>query len=459
MKINKNNLPYILLFISIAAFMLIAAKGITMPQPGDENVYYYMGKLVSEGKIPYRDFFYAHPPLHIYLISLAYSLFGFNILILKSIPLICTLTTAIFVFLIAKNKYGAYEALVASLLYLFSYSIMFNSVFSFGIELAVMFLAAGMFFLWNKNSPLMAGFFFGMAGITRLLAIMPVAIISAATFLQDKKKSWKLLCGFSIVFLSANLIFASLSGDYLTQAYKFHLLKSPQAGENAKEYIGMIKLNWILFASIIPLFFLKEKKRAGIFAVISSAYLIFLMALKNIFGFYFMVAFPFLAIAGGFGIVSAIRGISGKKRLAAAISALLALAFSWNLASDVLFIEKIGFSGFERGKDLSDYISLKYSKGTMLFGDESVVPLLALMTGRKVALDSVDTNNQIFISGIKNLRETFNLLKGKGVLFIIRSRQGISYFAETREFLNTNCELLSSFHDKAEGDYLVYGCA
>ena len=248
-----------------------------------------------------------------------------------------------------------------------------------------------------------------------------------------------------------------MSNNYITQVYKFHLLKSSQRGENLREYIDIIKLNWILFSSSLLFFFLKEKKQISIFAIISVVYLIFLMTLKNIFGFYFMVVFPFLAILGGYSIVN----ILPTKRflvLPKIFLWIILAIFAWNLASDILFLEKVGFRGFERGNDLSDFIKSKSVKGALLFGDESVVPLLALMSNKRIALDSVDTNNQVFISGIKNLKEVLSLLKGKGVIFVIRSRRGISYFTEVKEFVNTNCEFLSSFHDKIEGEYIVYGC-
>ena len=458
MNTNKNRLPYILLFIFIIGFILIAVKGLMVPQPGDENVYYYMGKLVSEGKVPYRDFFYAHPPLHIYLISAVYRIFGFNIVILKSIPLISAILSSIFVFCITKNKYGSPEAIAASLLYLFSYSVMFNSVFSFGIDVAVMLMLAGIFFLWNRNSPIAAGVFFGLAGITRLLVIVPIIIIFASALLSDKKNLFKALCGFLIIFLPVNLIFSSLGGDYITQAYKFHFLKSSEGGKNLREYADIIKLNWILFLSAIPFFFLKEKKRIGIFAIISAVYLLFLMLLKKIFGFYFLAAFPFLAITGGFCIVNLIRELSLKKRAAVLAYAMLVLLFSWNLASDTRFIEKFGFMGFERGNSMSDFIKSKSGSKTILFGDDSAAPLLALMSGSRIAFDFVDTNEQVFISGIKNLKDYLSSLKGKDIIFIIRSRQGISSFPETREFLNSNCELSGSFHDTQEGDYIFYRC-
>ncbi|MBI2101889.1 glycosyltransferase family 39 protein [Candidatus Woesearchaeota archaeon] len=455
---DKNKLPYVFLAAFMAAFLAITLRGLSTAQPGDENVYYYMGRLVSEGKIPYRDFFFAHPPLQIYLIALVYKAFGFNIAALKSVSLISALITAFFVFKIAKEKFGSSEAIISSLLLLFSYSVIFNSVFSFGIEIAMMFLIIGTYFLFNRSNYVLAGIFFGIAGITRLLSLVPIFIVFCIVFLSDKKSFLRLSSAFLIVFLAVNGIFALFLKDaYLSPVYKFHLLKSFGGGENFKEYFDIVKLNWILFFSAFLFIFIKGKKAVNLFFAVSVIYLIFLFSLKKIFGFYFIVIFPFLAIAGGYSIASVLKNIQNKK-LAISASLILSIVFVWNLAADVAFLEKIGFRGFERGSDLADFVNSHSDENTMLFGDDSVVPLLALLTNKKIAFDFVDTNNEVFLSGLADLNEILNRLKNNDVLFIIRSKQGISYFKEVRQFLNKNCDLLSQFHDKTEGAYLVYRC-
>lgn len=457
---ENNKLSNLLLFIFILVFLTITFKGLTTIQPGDENVYYYMGKLVSEGKVPYRDFFYAHPPLHIYLIALIYKIFGFKIIIFKSIPLILTLITAIFIFKIAQEKFGNYEAIFSSLIFLFSYSIMFNSVFSFGIEFATMFLVIGIYFIINQNNYYLAGTFFGFASVTRLLSLVPIFVIIVLILFSNKKNFIKLSSTFLIIFLLVNGIFTLFFGySYLTPVYKYHLLKSFGSRENFEEYTGILKLNWILFTSALLLFFAKDKKSIYIFAIPSVIYLIFLITLKKIFGFYFLIVFPFLAIMIGYSIVNIYKRINIGKKLKIVVSIILLLIFFWNLASDVLFLEKIGFTGFERGRDLVEFINLNSGKNTLLFGDDSVVPLLALLTNKKIAMDFIDTNNEVFLSGLGDINNILEKLKGEDILFVVRSRQGISYFNEVKKFLNNNCDLLSQFHDRIEGNYLVYRCS
>lgn len=456
---DKNLIAYLSLAFFFIVFLLIVFKGIATAQPGDENVYYYMGKLIAEGKIPYRDFLYAHPPLQIYLIALIYKIFGFNVVALKLVPLISTLISAFFVFRIAKEKFGNAEALISAALFLFGYSIMFNSAFSFGIEIAAMLLIVGFYFLWNKSNYALSGLFLGLASITRLLSLIPIAVILFFVFFSNKKDFIKLSSVFFAVFLLVNGIFSfSFGNDYLVPVYKYHFLKSFGYKENFREYFDIIKLNWVLFASSLLFVFAKDKKKLSMPVFISAVYLFFLIFLNKLFGFYFIMTFPFLALIGGYSIAAIFETINLAKKWKIPAGVILFLIFLWNLSSDVMFLQKIGFLGFERGNDLVDFVNLNSNKSTLLFGDDSVVPLLALMANKKIALDFVDTNNQIFIAGVRDLDNILNDLKGKDILFVIRSRQGISAFESVRNFLSRNCEFLSAFHDKIEGDYLVYRC-
>ena len=71
----KQWIPFLIVAL---VFIIIEAKGLTQVGPGDENVYFYMAKAVSEGQMPYRDFFYAHPPLHIFALATLIKIFGVN---------------------------------------------------------------------------------------------------------------------------------------------------------------------------------------------------------------------------------------------------------------------------------------------------------------------------------------------------------------------------------------------
>ena len=447
--------------IIFLAFISIVYKGILIPQPGDENVYYYMGKLVSEGNVPYKDFFYAHPPLQLYIIAIALKLFEFNIIILKLIPLISVLVTALFVYLTAKNMFGSLKALFALSIYLFSYSIMFNSVFSFGIETATMFLMIGIYQHFARGRAFLGGLFFGIAGLTRLLALVPVMGIIAINLFRNKKDAYNAMLGFISVFAGINsLLILFLGSSYLFPVYKFHILKSADVSRFS-EYINVIKLNWILFGlffiSIFTAIFLSKERRLSEFIVVSSLYLAMLYFMSRIYNFYFITVFPLMAITSGYLIGNIAEAAKTRKYMWALLIIIFG-AFIWNLAADASFLHGIAFTGFSRGNDMKEFVLSQARPTTLLFGDGSVTPLIALMTGYKIAFNFVDTNPIVFTTGVVDLRKTLDSIRGSDIIFILRGSEGISGLDYTREFVNKNCNLIGSFKDKIEGSYLFYRC-
>ena len=418
-----------------------------------------MGKLVSEGKMPYRDFFYGHPPLHVYVLALVYRLFGFSILAFRLLPLFCTLLSAFFVFKIAQNRFKNAEAVLSSALFLFAYSTMFNSLFSFGIEIATFFLVLGCFFLFNRKNYFAAGIFFGLAGITKLLALVPVFVVLAILFFQNGKIFFKAATGFALIFITANCLFIIPLGlDYLIPAYNYHFIKTSSSSEKLTEYANILMLNRIIFLSPLFFLFVKEKKKASVFFAISVAYLLFLLLLKRIYGFYFSPLMPFLALTGGFFVVEFIKNIGINKRLKILLCVFLAAVLIWDLSANIMFLNKSGFTGFKPAKEMADYIKSVSDDKTMLFGDDSSIPLMALMTNKKIAMDFVDTNNQVFDTKIKDIGKTLDEIKGKDIIFIIRDSKGISGYKETTDFLNEECAFGKKFTDPFEGNFLVFKC-
>jgi hypothetical protein len=105
----------LLIVISIALNILFL-----YPTYSDENLYMaYSRELVSNGKIPYRDFFFGHPPLELYTLSLFMIVGGFNIYIAKLLPIVCSHLSVVLIYLICK-EYNERSALLVSALFLIS---------------------------------------------------------------------------------------------------------------------------------------------------------------------------------------------------------------------------------------------------------------------------------------------------------------------------------------------------
>ena len=114
---NDTEKSWILFPVIMVTFFAIEFKGLFLNVPGDEKVYYYMGKSLLEGNLPYQDFFNAHPPLHLIIIESIYKTFGFNIFILKLIPLLSIILSSFFLFKTMKEKFSYKEAISSQIFF------------------------------------------------------------------------------------------------------------------------------------------------------------------------------------------------------------------------------------------------------------------------------------------------------------------------------------------------------
>ena len=94
---------------------------------GDEHMYFYMSLLVSKGKWPYRDFFFSHPPLQLYIVGGLYKIFGYSLALSKSVPSVAALVSGVHVFLLGKRLVGRLEGVLATALFLFSFDVLRGS--------------------------------------------------------------------------------------------------------------------------------------------------------------------------------------------------------------------------------------------------------------------------------------------------------------------------------------------
>ena len=468
MKLSKRQWAY---FIIVAViFALVEFKGLTQAGPGDENVYFYMAKSVSEGQMPYRDFFYAHPPLHIFMLAGLIKIFGVNFFILKSASLLFILAASFFIFKTSielfQNRHNEKNAdeisITAVILFLFSFTILFTATFSIGIELSVM-LAMISFYLILARNYFIGGLVAGLAGLTRFYAIVPLLALFAFIFVkkfQEKKLNdfFLMFIGFFAVFGIAMIILSALYGhNFIDPVINYHLLKPKLPGQRIKVYENVAKENWVIIASSLLFLFAENKKKLQVFLFIIAAYLAFLLSLNVPAEFYFALVFPFLAIAGAYGIVNFIARIK-MKYFRFLIIILIASAFLWNTAADTAVLEKYGFMEFAPLNEMAAKVSAA-SPDSQIFGDASIAPLVALKSGRKIALNYIDSNEMTFTSGVTNFYIFAKKLDDARLSYIIfRKDYGLYQIEQFRQYAQSRCKLDGTYSDLLEGEFLMYKC-
>ncbi|HPZ08454.1 MAG TPA: glycosyltransferase family 39 protein [Candidatus Eremiobacteraeota bacterium] len=112
------------LFIALALYLIAITvqlwnlRYVSAPMT-DEGDYLYASKLISEGYLPYKDFYVGHPPLGMFIISLFFYIFGIH---LHPFRLIYTLLIESIIFpifyLVKKRANSVFPAVFASVLFI-----------------------------------------------------------------------------------------------------------------------------------------------------------------------------------------------------------------------------------------------------------------------------------------------------------------------------------------------------
>jgi 4-amino-4-deoxy-L-arabinose transferase-like glycosyltransferase len=447
--------PMHLVVAALLMFVLIESKGLLHYDNVDENVYFYMGKLVSEGKMPYRDFFFAHPPLQVFVNAAIFKLFGFKLFLLKAVPLITTAISAVFVYKIMRKRFGASEALIAMVLFLFSYRVMLEATYALGMNLTTMFVIVGTYcVLCNRH--LTSGLLFGLAAITGLYSVVPAAVIAAFALMKNRKRFIRFATGFLAVFLAVNLFFIAIAGGkFIEMVYKYHLVKPETAGNTLQLFVQALRQNWLIFGSA-ALFVLVLSKKLALPTAVSAAYILFLTQLSKIFSFYFVLLFPFLAMLGGYALVRAAKKVPHKKVLVIAFAAVVAV----NAGYTAHYLWTFDFVNFQSAKPMAGFVKENSAFSDEVFGDMTAAPLIALFSNRKIAFDMVDTNDMLFQSKMISLKETTSKIKQAKTKFVIVNQEyGIGSFKEFNAFLEKDCSYAKAFSDQYWGRFVIYDCS
>ncbi|HLC61104.1 MAG TPA: hypothetical protein VJJ52_06785 [Candidatus Nanoarchaeia archaeon] len=463
----KQWIPFLIVAL---VFIIIEAKGLTQVGPGDENVYFYMAKAMSEGQMPYRDFFYAHPPLHIFLLSVLINIFGINFFILKFAALAFLLTASFFLYKLSlelfQNKFNDKSAnlisMISVIIFLYSFTTLFTATFSVGIELSVMLMMVSFYLTFSKEY-FVGGIFAGLAGLTRFYALVPLLVLFAFIFvkkLQEKRvKDFLILSsGFLMIFGIVMILLTALYGHNFTDSViKYHFLKPKLPGQKLAVFENVIKENWIIFTVFLLILFAQNKKRLQLPLFVVFFYFLFLLTLNFAADFYFIIVFPFMALVGAYSLTNVLTRLN-IKYLRYALVTMLILVFLWNTAADVMFLEKIGFLEFSPLQKMVAKVSAT-SSNMQIFGDASIAPLLSLMSNRSLALNYIDTNEMTFTSGLTNFYLFTDTLDEINLSYIIfRKNSGLHQISQFKQYAQSRCKLEESYTDRLEGEFLMYTC-
>jgi len=459
MKTRLYLLKWAVLILAGAGFIWLKTFGFHHSAGGDENTYFYMARLMTEGKLFYRDFFYAHPPFNLLLLTLIYGVFGFHLAALKLTASLPVLAAGAVLYLRFWKRERGLAAIFFLAIFLFTYELLKVTTHPFGVSLAASFLTFSLYF-FLEDRPLAAGVSWGLASVTGLYSL-PWGVFAGLYYLSSPSRRrllGKFLLGFFLVFGTVNGAALLLFGErYYTPVYLYHLLKPRGPELIADIYIRTLRRNFLIF--LLPFLYLWVPKTAKRNTVWGAAvgYLLILAATNPLFTQYFMLPIPYLAWIGAVSLSGLVRSFPAVARRAGALALSLAIISGSTADNISRYLERERIIGFETEERCRDYILENSQPGDLLFGHVTVAPLLALLTDRAIALDFVDTNHMRFRSGLADFGRVMEELREEERLkFVIVSENRFWTSPEVISHL-ARCRRAAVF-DEPRGRIVIYDC-
>lgn len=400
-KIDMRNIieksPYVILIIIILAFVFIRLAFIH-PTFSDETFYFNAGKYVLDGIVPYRDFFFAHPPLQPYVLAFVFKIFGVNFEIAKFISLLSASLCVLFVYSISKelsiglNKKSAFlPSFLSSLVFLVTPAFIAFSTMGYGMWETALLVLLSIYILTKHNTSKKSEFFaaiiFALAVFFRYVALLYLPFL--ILLLHIRKVKFKKF--FLLTFASALMIFLlclSLFGqNYVDQTIYYHIFSkiSLEAPMHQKmQYWGMGFFSMFLALLSASVAHIEKDNTLLVLAFTAlAADLIILIGLKLMFYHYFIISLPFYSIAVGRAFA-----VSKDRIVQIIIPVVIALSIVSNIQTIDFYLNPTYASRFYEAAKLVNDGSFE---NETIFGEPVLTNYISFVTNRKMAGSYLDS--------------------------------------------------------------------
>ncbi|MBL7923204.1 MAG: hypothetical protein JNL88_03310 [Bacteroidia bacterium] len=350
----------------VILFFLVLKMFTLNPYASDEYIYIYQGKLIAEGLVPYKDFSMAHPPLQALFTAGLIKVFGYDFLVFRMLGTFWALLAGIVLGFVVKREWGSVAAVSSSALYLLAYEPLRASIHFTGVNMTIALLMLTLLAFRRKN--MMACSLFGaMAVFTRLYALPAMLALFIVHFVNDRKGALRLAAyGFGIgavffILLGAWSGFNAMMNDILLfqaqktamQEDRLSFMRDAVLFHNAVPFILFI----VGAATLIAMYFneaagtaasgKREKKKGRLkkdYSLLWTAFLSVLLILgillnmDRVWMYYFVLAFPFAAILGGWMISNWVQNRKAVFLMGKTEGAVTSLRPVWWTGTLVVFV-------------------------------------------------------------------------------------------------------------------------
>lgn len=447
--------PEILAGICLGAFLL--AKSETFHwYLSDENIYYFLASSLSVDTLPYRDFFYANPPLLLVFLMISGEVFDWTPFGLRVVPLIATILSGLAIHRTFRPSLGA-VAVLPVLFFVFTDIALRAGTHATGINVALMFVLLSYWAVFS-NRPMAGAALLTLGLWTKFYVVAALPGLLLAVFLCSPQSRLKEVLRFLGIFLAGGMLLAvvgTLFGGWAfwEQNFLYHLAKPERSGSGFSETAARVSernfMSLCLFAGIIAMGALSGiwirfggksrslPRTATTWLTIGTLHLVvtlaFLALQSRVFDFYFLLFFPgvILLLGGALLLIRhalqdafAWRAILETALLAAAVFLLgqPLVPYQHRLLMKPGAGAPVPYWDHERRHQdrLADWArGLNLPPDATACGDSVTAPIFALASGRGLALGEADTNAMRFRAGFPTAEEFISQLEEVEVDYLL----------------------------------------
>lgn len=386
---------YTKLFIVLLVICAWINAPTTIPRPSDENIYFFMARDVLRGSVPYRDFFFAHPPVMLLVIATSFMLFGTTWQVGTAVATVVNVSLLMVCFHLGRRQFGARAGLLACAV-LLSSPLFLASAETSGNALALLFAMAALERHLARR-PVAAGLLCGIAVLTKLFAVVTFPVILFDLRFR-RGAAIRFLLPFLAVTVPVAIVLAAISGPHemLTQTVLFHMKKEPfPLAVRGRVLWDFLRLNALAVVAALPSLIDRKRQRLGALPGFLALVIILILVQRRIFLQYLL--FPLIPLAV-FAGASLDRWISRGRGATALVVTVLVAAFLWN-APHYMAVR----SDHPFGRVLIEYAQHARAHSNpdeRVFGHAIAAPTLAFLSDRRISGDEIDTNYVRITSGI-----------------------------------------------------------
>ncbi|MCW1308140.1 MAG: glycosyltransferase family 39 protein [Candidatus Parvarchaeota archaeon] len=335
------------------------------PTFSDDIFYFNVAKQILRGNFPYLHFFFAHPPLHEFLLAFLITIYPTPILVGKLLATFSSSISALLLFLIGLRIYGKKEAFLATIFFLLSPAFLTFSSIGYGIWEMLLFLMLSLWFFLEEKI-LLASFLFILAFLTRYLALLYFPVYF---FFNRKKFKDFLYCSLLLIFSSLFLFTLIFGENFLRDTILFHFTKIDFPTLPIEYFKMQLHLPLLLSSLILVK---KKRKRHYVLPMIMDAFLLF--SLRHPLYHYFIPSIPIYCL-----MLAELAG--GKWKNAAFVFIATWMVIAFNLESLDFYLNPKHSLVLQKVTEVVGSIT---GEDDEIFGEPIITNFISLTLNRKI---------------------------------------------------------------------------